>query len=766
MIATDNTSQSTPTGNARLFSAAALAFLLLLCLLATGYWKYKHRARVDEFGHPISLEPGGSRVTPAASARVEDAAERARLPEFQDVAAASPSELTPGTAFMDQRGQWTRSQGDEYSSRYSSLTTINRTNVAHLQIAWTYHSKDGTANVQCTPVIVDGVLYAPTAGNAMVALDAASGREIWRFRPGGHPAQRGLLYWPGQGGSAARLFFTSGASLFALDAASGQPVRAFGHGGKVPSGGTVSPVVAQGVLVAANFNVVSGYDVNSGRSLWSFSVLRNPKDDRVAADAASDSNDRGANVWGGMAADSRRGIIYVATGAPHPNFIGLDHLGDNEHSDSVLALEARTGRLLWSFQEVRHDIWDLDVPAPPNLVTVLHEGKRVDAVAQVTKLGNTLLLDRVSGKPLFPYRLRRAPVSTLPGERTSPYQPAFQLPQPFTRQEWRLSDVTDLSPQAQSFVLNQVAGANHGWFQPFEPGKPTVYYNVNGGAEWTGAGFDPGTGLLYVNANEIPWIMTVLKARLHASTPAGAPSPGEQLFVQNCSGCHGLNRKGKGMAPSLLGLANRMLDDEAVGIIQHGRNAMPPISVSAQQRQSIINYLFDRDLPPESAEQSNETPYTYFSNGYPKLMDDSGYPGTKPPWGTLNAIDLNTGKLAWKVPLGEYDELTKRGVPKTGTENFGGATVTAGGLVFCAGTRDLKIRAFDKESGAELWAAKLPYGGFAPPATYQVRGQQFVVIAATGGGKLGGPKGDAYVAFALPRPGSIPETKSPISHQE
>ena len=723
--------------NAFLFLAIVL---LAFVALAAGYWKYKHRLRMDEFGHPITMEPGGGRVTPGVTAQPEDSQARGRLPEFKEVPAASLSSLTPATPFPDGQGQWTRSQGDASSSRYSSLNQINRKNVAQLKVAWTYHSNDGKANVQATPVIVDNVLYAPTAGNFVVALDAASGRELWRFRPGGHPAQRGLLYWAGDGVASPRLFFTSGASLLALDPKTGQPVREFGKGGRVPSGGTVSPVVAKNVIVAANFNVVSGYDAKSGRRLWSFCVLG--KED-------GQSGDHGANVWGGMAADVNRGIIYVATGAPHPNFIGIDHPGDDQHADSVLALDARTGRLLWSFQEIRHDIWDLDIPAPPNLVTVLHDGKRVDAVAQVTKLGNTLLLDRLTGEPLFPYRLRRAPVSKLPGERTAPYQPVFSLPEPFARQQFDLADVTTLSDPAHTFVLRQAQKANYGWFQPFEPGKPTVYYNVNGGAEWTGASFDPQSGRLYVSANEIPWIMTVLKTRVRFASSPSSPSPGEQGFLQYCSGCHGADRKGRGMAPSLVGLANRMLDDEATAAIVHGRNAMPSIPVPAAQRQQIINYLFDRDLPADD-ESNKQAAYTYFPNGYPKLMDDNGYPGTKPPWGTLNAIDLNTGKLVWKVPLGEYEELSKRGIPKTGTENFGGATTTAGGLVFCAGTRDLKIRAFDKDSGAELWSAKLPFGGFAPPATYQAHGKQYVVIAATGGGKLGGPTGDAYVAFALP----------------
>lgn len=750
MIVTEKTSERTQRGKRDLFYSG-ISVLLVISGLAAGYLESRQHVHLDRLRHWISRRVYGRGVMPGTSARVEDAAARSRLPEFREIPAAATAELTPASPFEDGHGQWMRSQGDAFSSRYSSLTQINRANVGKLKVAWTYHSNDGKANIQCTPVIVEGVLYAPTAGNAVVALDASTGRELWRFQPGGRPAQRGLLYWPGEGSIGPRLFFTSGSSLFALDPRNGKPVTGFGDGGRVPSGGSVSPVVAQDVIVAANFNIVSGYDVKTGRNIWSFSMMPLEKNNRTADGVSLDLTDRGANVWGGMSADVGRGIVYLATGAPHPNFIGVDHLGDNQYSDSVVALDVRTGHRLWSFQEIRHDIWDLDIPAPPNLVTVVHDGRRVDAVAQVTKLGNTLLLDRLTGKPLFSYRLRRAPVSTLPGEVTSPYQPVFSLPQPFTRQEWQPGDATTLTPQAHAFVLQQVQRANYGWFEPLQPGKPTVYYNVHGGAEWTGASFDPQTGLLYVSANEFPWIITVLKARVRTFRwAAEAATPGQQLFIQNCAGCHGVNRKGKGMAPSLLGLANRMLDDEAIRTILHGRNAMPPIPVSAQQRQQIVDYLFDRDIPPDNSETSKDTRYTYFPNGYPKLIDDNGYPGSNPPWGTLNAINLNTGKLVWKVPLGEYEELTKRGIPRTGTENFGGATVTAGGLVFCAGTRDLKIRAFDKDSGAELWSAKLPFGGFAPPAIYQVKGQQFVVIAATGGGKLGGPEGDAYVAFALP----------------
>lgn len=565
-----------------------------------------------------------------------------------------------------------------------------------------------------------------------------TGKEIWRFKPEGQPAMRGLVYWEGNGRTGARVFFTSGDFLYSLDAKSGLPAGGFGQKGRVRSGGVVAPAIDEDAIVVANWNVVLGYDIVTGRQLWEFDVLGKPS-------SFFDDPDRGGNCWGGMAMDARRGIVYVSTGSPHPNFLGFEHTGENRYANSVIALEAKTGRLLWSFQEIRHDIWDLDIPAPPNLVTVTRDGRRVDAVAQVTKIGNTLLLDRVTGKPLFPYRLRRAPVSKLPGERTWPYQPIFRLPEPFARQEFTPDDITDLSAEAHAFVAKQVEKANYGWFEPFEPGKPTIYYGLLGGAEWTGAAYDPATSWLYVNANELAWTIKVVRTKLGVirDTRQGETA-GEKTYLKFCAGCHGADRKGRGMAPQLRG---GLLEDEVIDAILHGRDAMPPIAIDTEQRRELLDFIFDRDIPSDPGGGGSR--YTYVPTGYQKLLDDQGYPGTKPPWGTLNAIDLNTGKIVWKSTLGEYAELTRRGIPKTGTENFGGAAVTAGGVVFCGGTRDRKIRAFDKSTGRELWAHELPFGGFAPPAVYEVKGREYVVIAATGGGKLGGEIGDAYVAFSL-----------------
>jgi quinoprotein glucose dehydrogenase len=692
----------------------------------------------------------------------EDAVARSQLPEFKVLPAAPVSALTPANGWPDVRSMtnWHRSLGDATSSRFSALAQINRGNVQRLEVAWTYHSQDGAGNIQCNPIMVDGLMFAPTVGHHVVAIDGVNGREIWRYRPAipargmrleDLPARRGLTYWPGTSNEPARLLFTAGNWIYALSPKTGQPIAGFGEGGRavLPTGGTVGGAVYQRVLVVPGFNRdVFGYDVGTGKLLWTFHTI--PQPGEFGYESWSGAAD-GANCWGGMALDEQRGIAYVATGSPKPNFVGTGHHGDNLFANCVVALDASTGRRLWHFQEIRHDIWDLDIPAPPNLVTVMREGRRVDAVAQVTKLGNTLLLDRLTGQPLFPFRLRRAPVSRLAGEWTAPYQPAPEWPEPFARQQFSAADITDRSEEAHEYVQKRVASANQGWFEPFEEGKPTVLYNIHGGAEWTGAAFDPTSGFLYVSANELPWMITVFRDDPEPARDPQHPSLGEKVYQQNCTACHGPDRVGVGTAPPLRGLRHRAKDADVVALLKTGRNLMPPSPpLTDAEQAALLDFLFLRDAPRRMEESNRPASPRYTHNGYPKLLDHENYPGAKPPWGTLNCLDLNTGKLRWKVPLGEHPELLAQGLPRTGTENFGGAMVTAGGLVFCGGTRDELLRAFDKETGAELWRHKLPFGGFATPATYVVNGRQFVVIAATGGGKLGGKTGDAYVAFALP----------------
>lgn len=703
---------------------------------------------------------------------VEDRAKREAMPLWRTIPAATEDELTvsAGIPGDDQFRTWTVSHGDAGSRRYSALDQINRENVDQLEVAWIYRSQDGALNadgwrgIQTNPIEVNGKLFVPTAGRAMVALDAGTGRELWRYqfeqRPNlalmDAPARRGLVHWEGDATHLPRIVFSCGKWLYALDPDTGRLVEDFGVEGRVslPTGGTAAGVIWRDTIIITGLRGdVFAFDLGSGRQLWRFHTI--PKPDEFGGDTWQGEERRGSSSWGGVCVDEPRGIIYVAVGAPHPNFTGMERLGDNLFSNCVLALDAATGRYLWHFQNVRHDLWDLDNPAPPNLVTIRHKGRWVDAVACVTKTGSTLLLDRVSGKPIFPFRLRRAPSSTLPGEVTSPYQPDPVLPEPFSSPEFKLDYVTDRTPEARAAVLAQVERASFGWYLPAAEGQPMLYRSSRGGAEWTGASIDVPTGRLYVSANHIVTKVAIYRLDEMDSKDEETASPGRTTFLQFCAPCHGPDRKGVGMVPPLLGLRLRMNEEELLAILAEGKGSvMPPAAPEVMANpQPLVDYLLRRSQPNVSAkadESATESAPEFVSGGLSFLKDPDGYPGVKAPWGTLNCLDLNTGKLLWRVPLGEYEELKKQGYPNSGTENFGGPMVTAGGLVFCAGTKDEKIRAFDKDTGEELWSAKLPWGGYAPPATYEVAGRQYVVIAATGGGKPDTSIGDAWVAFALP----------------
>ena len=691
---------------------------------------------------------------------VEDPKEREKLPLYQIIPAARPEELTAANDCpkRDTFLTWHRSHGDNGGARYSALDQINRHNVTNLQVAWIYHSRDASNNIQCNPIIVRGVMFAPTPARFIAAVNAETGAELWRFKPEGRPAFRGLIYWPGDNGAGERVMFCAGRFLYALNPKSGSPLADFGDGGKTVLPGaahgdfgaaTAGPAIFERTIVVPGFaKDVWGFDVVTGELRWTFHTVPHPGE--FGYETWDQTENYAANCWGGMALDEQRGIAFITTGSPKSNFVGVSHRGDNLFANCVIALDARTGRRLWHFQEIRHDIWDLDIPAPPNLATITRDGKKVDVVATVTKIGNTLLLDRLTGKPIFPFRLRRAPTSDLPGERTAAYQPDLQLPERFSKQEYTAADLTDRTDEAADYALTKFKSTQTGFFRPCSESRPNLLFGIDGGAEWTGACVDAESGRLYVTANHMGWIISVFRNDDPPDDPTAPKTPAQLLFQTSCAPCHGMDRRGIGVAPPLRGLRHRLSNEALISQIRNGRNGMPGFpNMTEPDLKALTDFLMLRDRPLPPAPPKPDRPNYSFS-GYPKFYDQEGYPANKPPWGTLNCIDLNNGKLLWKVPLGEYPELTAQGVNKTGTENYGGAIVTAGGLVFCAGTRDSKIRAFDKDTGGELWSAKLPWVGNAPPSTYEVNGRQFIVIAATGGNKLGTPYGDAYVAFALP----------------
>ncbi|MGP8235798.1 MAG: PQQ-binding-like beta-propeller repeat protein [Limisphaerales bacterium] len=694
---------------------------------------------------------------------VEDAAAREKLPLYKIIPAARPEELTPANGYPKPETflSWHRSHGDNGGMRYSLLDQINRRNVTNLEVAWIYHSRDESNNLQCNPIIVRDIMIAPTPGKFMVGINAENGQELWRFKPEGRPAFRGLIYWQGSNSVSERVLFCAGKYLYAIHPGNGQPIADFGEQGRAPLPGrpqggfgaaTAGPAMFQDIVVVPGFEKdVWGYNAATGQILWTFHTV--PHAGEFGNETWDRTESYAANCWSGMAMDEVRGIAYVPTASPKENFIGIWHRGDNLFANCLIALDARTGKRLWHFQEIAHDIWDQDIPAPPNLATIKHEGKLVDVVAVTTKIGETLLLDRVSGKPIFPFRLRRAPTSDLPGEVTAPYQPDPELPERFSKMEFTPADITDRTAEATDYVSTRYKSATTGFFRPASLGRPNLYLGMDGGAEWSGACIDPGTGRLYVSANHAAWLISVFRDEDPPDDPRAPKTRGQLVYEINCAQCHATNRMGIGVAPPLRGLRSRLANADVAKQVREGKNGMPAnTAISDSDLAALEDFLFLRDRPsPPPAVARTERPRYNFT-GYPKFYDNEGYPANKPPWGTLDCLDLNTGKLLWKVPLGEYPELTAQGQPKTGTENYGGPIVTAGGLVFCSGTRDSKIRAFDKDTGAELWAGKLPWVGSAPPATYEVNGRQYIVTASTGN-KMGKSSeyGDAYVAFALPR---------------
>lgn len=669
---------------------------------------------------------------------------------------------------------WPAYGGGPEQIRYSALAQINRANVKGLVVAWTYDSGE-TGGLQTNPIMVDGVLYTTTPRHSVVALDAASGIVRWRFdtKRQGRGPNRGVTYWAG--GNDRRIFTAQEQYVYALDAGTGRPIPGFGTGGRIdlrenlgrpPAEQSVhqtTPGVVYKDLLIVGGRVSEGlpaspghiraYDVRTGKLTWTFHTIPQPGEfghDTWPKDAWTYTG--GANSWPGLAVDLERGIVFAPTGSAASDFYGADRTGDNLFANSLVALEAATGKRLWHFQAVKHDIWDRDFPSPPSLVTVNHDGKSVAAVAQTTKQGYLFLFERTTGKPLFPIEYRRVPASTVDGEVTADTQPFPTKPAPFSRQRLTEDMLTRRTPGAHRAAVETFRTfRSDGQFVPFAVSHDTIIFpGYDGGAEWGGSAFDPATGLLYVNANEMAWT-----GRL---APNVAPLGGREVYLRDCASCHLDDLRGAPpQMPSLVGVGSRRSAAELAQIIRKGGGRMPGFAALPDDAvDAVVEYLRtgeSRKLDERTAPRPTDLKYRF--TGYKKFLDADGYPAIVPPWGTLNAINLNTGEYAWTVPLGEYPELAAQGIRNTGSENYGGPVVTAGGLVFIGATNfDRQFRAFDKASGELLWETTLPFSGNGTPATYEVAGRQYIVVPA-GGGKSRGQlapaaeSGGAYVAFTL-----------------
>ncbi len=775
---------------------------------------------------------------------------------------------------------WPVYGGQAAGDHYSSLSQINRKNVQRLQVAWKFDAGE-EGGLETSPIVVGRVLYAYTATQKVVALDAASGKLIWKFDSGivGKNPVRGLSYWTG--GKESRIFAAVTNFLYALDAQTGRPIPDFAEGGRIDlrkdlrgnyqsvSIAMTSPgIVYKDLIIVGGRNPetypsppgdIRAFDVHTGELRWRFHTIPHPGEfgnETWPKDAWRKAG--AANNWAGMALDAERGIVYVPTGSPVFDFYGADRVGDDLFADTLLALDAQTGKRIWHFQGVHHDIWDRDFPSPPALVTVMRKGKRVDAVAQTTKQGFLFLFDRTTGKPLFPVEEHSYPASQIPGEVTAPTQPVPLLPEPFARQLLTEDLLTERTPAAHAWAVQEFSTyLSAGQFVPTALDKETVVFPCFlGGAEWGGPAVDLKRGIIFINSNEWACVValtenkparstgertyhnqcsvchnddrkgspptypslvdvgtrltqaqieaTILqgKGRMPAfpnlqgdylqslvqfvrnggeSGPKGSdekvaneapPAPsgpreaapasaGADVYGSKCAVCHGDHREGKPPTfPALAGVASHLSTQQIQDRIHQGKGLMPSFpGLAGKELDGLLAYLAtaqngidpDPDHDAIYSSTAEGAPMKYRITGSRDFLDPDGYPGIKPPWGTLNAIDLNTGKYLWKIPLGEYPALAAQGLKNTGTENYGGPIVTAGNVLFIGATvYDKKFRAFDSLSGQLLWETVLPFSAVATPATYMIDGKQYVVVTSGGGKDPKSPSGSVYIAFALP----------------
>jgi quinoprotein glucose dehydrogenase len=694
--------------------------------------------------------------------------------------------------------EWAVYGGSNGRMHYSSLSQIDTSNVKNLEVAWTYRTGDAGkgSQMQANPLVVDGVLYGVSPQLRLFAVDARNGNGKWTFDPAdtvdsaetligrsGMNACRGMaLYRDKKNGH--KLYYTAGSFLYCINANTGALEKNFGKGGRVllhegldvdrdirhlRVTSTSPGIVYKDLLImGSSLNEeeeaapghIRAYDVHTGKIRWIFHSIPHPGEEgyETWSDPNAYRTRGGANTWGGFSLDEKRGIVFASTGTANPDFYGGKRTGDNLYANSVLAIDAATGKKKWHFQTVHHDLWDWDLPMPPALVTITKDGKQHDVAVQLTKQGFVFVLDRETGVPVYPVVERPVPAhSELMGEQLSPTQPFPTAIAPFIRQELRLADLNRYLPDSsyRDLVRRFTQYANGEIYTPPSL-RGTIVMALNGGAEWAGPSVDPKSGILYINANEMPWIVALKENAPERKPPGNVNNleAGKMLYAKNCRACHGADLKGGGLAPPLESLEYRMDETIFKQVVKGGRRMMPSFNrLSESELNALSSYLLslkqrqkEHFVPPATQE---DTLYKsrYVPLGYQQFLSKEGHPAIAPPWGTLSALDLKTGKYLWQRPFGET-EVGKNLQIETGSMNYGGSVVTAGGLLFIAATPDEKFRAYHKTTGKLLFETQLPAAAYATPAVYSIDGEQFITLAC-GGGRAKGKSGDYYVTFRL-----------------
>lgn len=658
---------------------------------------------------------------------------------------------------------WAAFGHDLSNSKFADLDDINLKTVNSLQPVWYYEDpRPNGGSVLFNPLVVQGRMYAFTPTNSLVCLNARTGESIWEFFPDRTSVQtwiKGITYHRKDMPRDDVLLFVFGETLYSVNASNGSLTKDFGTKGKVDFYEGLSieaerrsqvhvTVNAPGVVYGDLFIVgskvpdelpsapgdIRAFNVNTGALEWVFHTI--PKKGEFGADTWPENareNNGGANCWGGMALDPERGIVYVPTASPSFDFYGADREGTNLFANCLLALDAKTGERIWHFQTTHHDLWDRDNGSPPNLVSVLHEGAMIDAVALVTKMGYVFLFDRETGDPLFP--IEEIPVDTLsimPGERPWPTQPIPTKPDPFARQGFREEFYSTLTPEINQEIREDIKRNNYstGIYQPPSLNGSIILPTAHGGANWGGASFNPRSKVLFVNSSDLPWILKLTEIEgLRQDNDLG----GRELYQKYCGSCHGAEKRGTNYGPGIEGRMDSYTVGELEEFLKRGAEPMPSFKHLPQvQINAIISYLKEievGDLQGADGSQPDSgysQPYGF--SGYNFYLDKNGNPAIEPPYGTLTAIDLNKGEILWQSPLGEDENLAKQGISNSGLFNRGGGIATSGGLIFIAATADRMLRAFDQKNGKEVWKTKLPGSGYSIPSTYRIDGIQYLTV--------------------------------------
>ena len=632
-----------------------------------------------------------------------------------------------------ENNTWLRSHGGNKNLKYNdSKINITPKNIGKLKLKWKLQTikphkikNNWKQNIEINPVFIDDKIIFVSADLKIIAVNVKNGKKIWEIQCIHEPARRGMVLSIEK--KNKYLFINIKNKLYKINIKNGKLEKKFGSKGYINSPGTlIAPVLFKNKIYITSFSEIHGYDIVTGKKITQ--IPFHPPNRKFW----------GGIPWGGSALDENYGILYISTGNPRPALVGINRTGNNDNSNSLIAIDLFKNKILWKFQDVAHDLWDYDIASPPILTELKINGKILEVVIATTKTGNVLIFERISGKPLFDINYSKAPASSIPGENSSPFQINLKLPEKISKVEYSLSDINNLDDETKKFISEKLENSVYGWFKPPELGKKTIIYGLSGGATWPGSAVDPKNNLLFTPVNEVPFYVMVEGKTLSEEFP-NLKDKSHAYYNQNCSSCHGKNRNGvfdpnsqkefeiiKDYIPSLIALSFEEYNFEKIFNLNNLKKKHKNINLESKEIADLKKYFIKWD---NFLLERNKIQLFYHWSAF---TDDKNLPASNPPWGKVVSMNLKTGEIIWKKSIGKLNDNEDIN-NMTGTINYGGAAMSAGGVLFVTGTADGYVYALDSENGEVIWQYKMKAAGSCPPILYEVDGKQYLSIVSTGG---------------------------------